>query len=517
MGYAEHFENTPQSAPLFGKKMVPNAAGGYVFEVDDWQRLRRFLILGCEGGTYYESERKLTLENAQVIRRCLASDGPRTVASIVEISDRGLAPKNDAAVFALAVATKFGDESTRKLAFEAVAKVCRIATHLFQFAQSREAIGGGWGRGMRRAISRYYDRADLVSQAIKYQERNGWSHRDLLRLAHPKGQQAPVWDAICRPVKWEQIQHPLVEGWLKIQKTTDIATAAKLIETFQLPREMVPTQLLTDPRIWGALLPHMPMTALMRNLGNLSKSGLLAPFSEASKTVVQKLCDQTALQRSRLHPFSVLVAAKIYGNGHGLRGGGVWTPVPQVIEALDQAFEGTFPNVVPTGKRFLLGVDVSGSMSCRMSTSPMSAAEAAAAMALVIARTEPFYFMGGFSTQFVDLGITAHDRLLTVLEKTRDHNFGGTDTSVAIEWAAQHDLEVDVFVILTDNETWAGDRHTCEVLNRYRRKMSLPSKLGVVAFTGTARTIGDTEDLNTMDFVGMDASLPQGLAAFVSL
>ena len=61
MTYANHFQNTQQSEPIFGRSMVQNAAGGFVFEIDDWQRLRRFLILGAEGGTYYASERKLTL------------------------------------------------------------------------------------------------------------------------------------------------------------------------------------------------------------------------------------------------------------------------------------------------------------------------------------------------------------------------------------------------------------------------------------------------------------------------
>src|SRR5262249_30824452 len=47
-------KRTPQWAPLRGQ--VPNSAGGYAWEVDEWTRLRRFLILGSEGGSYYASE-----------------------------------------------------------------------------------------------------------------------------------------------------------------------------------------------------------------------------------------------------------------------------------------------------------------------------------------------------------------------------------------------------------------------------------------------------------------------------
>ena len=54
----------PQAQRIPGSNQVPNSAGGYAYPVDDWVRLDRFLILGPEGGSYYASERKLTIENA---------------------------------------------------------------------------------------------------------------------------------------------------------------------------------------------------------------------------------------------------------------------------------------------------------------------------------------------------------------------------------------------------------------------------------------------------------------------
>ena len=32
--------------------MVENNAGGFVFKLDEWKQLERFLILGSEGGTF---------------------------------------------------------------------------------------------------------------------------------------------------------------------------------------------------------------------------------------------------------------------------------------------------------------------------------------------------------------------------------------------------------------------------------------------------------------------------------
>ncbi len=68
---------TPQGERVPGRAdMARNNASGFGFAVDDWTRLRRFLILGTEGGTYYTSERELTRENAEALIRCVCRGRP---------------------------------------------------------------------------------------------------------------------------------------------------------------------------------------------------------------------------------------------------------------------------------------------------------------------------------------------------------------------------------------------------------------------------------------------------------
>src|SRR5438034_4337967 len=128
------FRAMAQTAPLPGSGQVPNSAGAFAWAVDEWTQLRRFLVLGYEGGSYYASEAKLRRENAKVLERCIAADGARTVAEIARVSVEGRAPKNDPALFALAMAAGLGDEATRQAALEALPQVARTGTHLFQFA-----------------------------------------------------------------------------------------------------------------------------------------------------------------------------------------------------------------------------------------------------------------------------------------------------------------------------------------------------------------------------------------------
>jgi 60 kDa SS-A/Ro ribonucleoprotein len=110
INYAKIFNRraTPQSRPIPGSTQVANSGGGSSWQVDDWTRLDRFLILGAEGGTYYIAERDLVKQNHDAIVRCIKADGVRAVKRIVEISDSGRAPKNDPAVFALALVATHG-------------------------------------------------------------------------------------------------------------------------------------------------------------------------------------------------------------------------------------------------------------------------------------------------------------------------------------------------------------------------------------------------------------------------
>src|SRR6266550_7405360 len=71
INYAKLFNRrvTPQSQPIPGSTQVRNSDVGYSWEVDDWTRFDRFLILGADGGTYYIGERELVKQNHDALRR----------------------------------------------------------------------------------------------------------------------------------------------------------------------------------------------------------------------------------------------------------------------------------------------------------------------------------------------------------------------------------------------------------------------------------------------------------------
>jgi len=127
MNYTNHFNTleTPQTQAIPGREaeMKPNNAGGVTFSLDRWKYFERFLVLGSEGGSYYVNENKLTVDNAKNVIDCIQEKGVRAVQTLVEISTTGRAHKNDPAIFALALASTFGDEETKKAAYISIQKV----------------------------------------------------------------------------------------------------------------------------------------------------------------------------------------------------------------------------------------------------------------------------------------------------------------------------------------------------------------------------------------------------------
>ncbi len=522
----------PQSEPLPGQ--VPNSAGGYSYELDLWGKLNRFLILGSEGGSYYATERALTQENAKTLTECLNADGVRTVQVIVEVSESGRAPKNTPAIFALALATTAPEIEARQAAVAAIPKVCRTGTHLFQFAQMVNTMRG-WGRALRRGIAEWYTEQDterVAYQMVKYRQRDGWTHRDLLRLAHPKPT-STTQDALFKWVTAEAADakpgfavaaapEPEDEALRKVwafeqaQRATDVDTIVRLINDYALVREAIPTQFLNETAVWDALLQNMPMTAMIRNLGNMSKHGLLVPLSDAEKLVVARLTDAERLTKARVHPIAVLSAMRTYRSGRGFRGSGTWKAAPRVLDALDTAFELAFGAVQPANKRTMLALDVSGSMTLGSiaGVPNLTPREGAAAMAMVAARTEPEYTVTAFSHELVPVDIHAKMSIDSVVNTTSAIPMGGTDCALPMLYATEHGLDVDTFIIYTDSETWFGNVHPAQALREYRDARGIPAKLIVVGMVASRYTIADPNDAGMLDVVGFDTAAPNLMNAF---
>jgi 60 kDa SS-A/Ro ribonucleoprotein len=512
-------------------RQVRNTAGGYTFQLDDEARLRRFLILGSDAPTYYSSAAELTKDNAGVVLRMAETQPRRLVDVIVEISLAGRAPKQNATLFALAIAAGVPtDPADRAYALAQIPRVVRTGTHLFQFAEYVEQFRG-WGRSLRTGVAAWYlDKSvdDLAYQLAKYRQREGWSHKDLLRLSHPLTAE-PSREALFNWASGKETDiatlPSVVGAFLRAQQGDTVQEWTAAVEQ-GVSWEMLPDAALGKAEVWEALINRgMPMTALIRQLPRLTRLGLLHPTSRTAAQVATQLTDGERLHKARVHPVNVLVAARTYASGHGARSESTWSPSRTIVDALDAAFYASFDALEPTNKRIRVALDVSGSMGSPASGLPISCREAAGAMAMATIRSETLWDVVGFtgggwgwgssrSNGLTELAISPRQRLDDVLRTIDRQDYGRTDCSLPIVDATKKGLEFDVFEVWTDNETYAGTPHPHQALQQYREKTGIDAKLTVAGMTATPFSIADPTDPGMLDVVGMDSVVPTLIADF---
>ncbi|CAI5452675.1 unnamed protein product [Caenorhabditis angaria] len=576
----------PRQMEQVREDQVQNKAGGFVFTVSDETRIRRFLILGTASGTYYQSSKELTLENAKAMIDIINAGNAHTILKeLGEINAANRNPKMSPLLFVLAITARYhvhdpkkagADETINKYskyisemhraAFALIPEVCRIPTHLFEFVGYCEVISKstnnadaktstGWGRRMRTAISSWYTTKTAEKLAMfltKYPQREGWSHRDLFRLAHPvlnarnsverleleqifryavKGDLLPrkrllaADDAARGDIKqYTDVQLDtelnsrnldLIEAYLKLkhEKSEEVIVAA--IKKHGLVREHLPTDSLNSKLVWETLFDvRMPMTALIRNLGKMSLVECLDDARVAQ--ICQRLTDPEELRRTRIHPLTLLIAKEIYGRGRGDKGSLTWNPNKEILKAMEAGFYKSFSNAPVTNKRYCLALDVSGSMCCSVAGSAISCRNASTAMSLVHLHNEPEVKCVAFCDELTELPFTKEWTMQKVQNHIDQLRFGATDCGLPMLWAAEKGLKFDCFIVYTDNDTWAGHVHPFEALQQYREKSGIhDAKLIVMGMTATPFTIADPRDRGMLDISGFDSSVPSIVAEFV--
>lgn len=534
---------TPQTQQVPGRTdQVKNNAGGYVFEVSFMTQLRRFLTIGSAGGTYYVGQDALTRENGQMIidaitAPTLASNRLQhhkaLVDEIVEISLGGRAMKQNPTLFALAIACQIGETEGKQYARKQITKVVRTGTHLFLFAGYLQQFGG-WSRGIRRELGKWYSEKEadqLAYQLVKYRQREGWTHKDLIRLTHPKVASPRARASIDWVLNGTDPGGPNPEGVTVPNPIRGFQAAQEgfdpvgVLDKINLPWEALPDAALNNPEVWKKLIGRgMPLGALLRQLPRLTRLGLISDLDKTSYTdlIVMELRNSEAITRSRIHPFNVLVAMKTYASGQGK--GSTWTPSHKIVDALDDMFYLAFGNVTPTGKRTMNALDLSASMTWPENFNQrlkMDARQIAAALSMVTVRTEPnmmtvgFTSSGGyFGSGLSVLPISSRQRLDDVMATIQQQRAGATDCSLPMLYAMENNLPIDTFVIYTDNETHSGSMHPFQALKQYRKASGIDSKLIVVACTPTRFSIADPNDPGMLDISGFDSATPQLISDF---
>jgi len=518
--------------------MVRNRAGGLVCSVTPMDYLDRILLLGTTHNTYYASGAEVTGEAVSFLVELFNRD-PQAVDRVVQISQSGRAPSNSHALMALAIALSSRNDETKDRAVRAFPKVARTGADFLHLVALTDRMRR-WSRSFRRAVQHWFlsqnpDR--LAYQAVKYPQRSQWTMRDVVRLGHPLSavHRAPeehrerirailYWIAKGWPGIGDE-PHPdpaLRKIWaverLRRLPDNEVGVAARLIAQEGIPREAVPTNFLRHQAVWDALLPQMPMMALVRNLATLTRKGIIGRGSpEIVDTVCRRLTDRTAIRMARLHPVHYLMALRTYAVGYSKTTGHRWDPVPEVVDALERGFILAFQEIEPSPAEVIVAVDVSGSMSSTMGIGPgadgLRAIEIGAVLAMSLSRSFPNHRIWGFNTACFDLCITPEMGLQQVVNRFRAN--GGTDISTPVFRAMNERVPADALVIVTDNETWKNREPVHHVMDRYRESIGRPVALVVIATSVTEYSVASQGDPLSLNIAGFDSNVTGLTRAFI--
>lgn len=500
------------------------------FTITPESRARRFLVLGCEGGTYYATEPQLTRENAAAVLEWATESPDMAAAAIVDGIADGAFPRLNAPLFALAVLATAEAPGVRRAAWARVRNL-KTQSQLMQFVENYKALGGKWGRTARTGLAAWYVNRPtrlLAYQMLKYQNRNGWTTRDLLRMGHPVPRpgtgQADLFAWAAGSVNYlGEVADPGAQELLDLVEAAkhagNAASVAGLIRASggNLTREMIPSQWLNEPEVAIALMERSPATALIRNLAAFTRCGAITARGSGGDMVVDRLTDAEWMAASRLHPVNVLIAWETYKGGAPVRGRGEgWSPVPRVVDALEEAFYLSFRGLPKIKHPLMLAIDTSGSMqSGTVAGTRLSPAKAGMALAMAFVRAAEPGHVAVFGVDSRIWPIPIHqDTKLDDAVSAGVFGGGSTDLSAVTELARKVAKQVGPqlvapqgFMTITDSETNAHRVNPAESLRRYRYEVDAPEAGHVVVgMTASQCSIADPADPRMLDVVGFDTS-----------
>jgi 60 kDa SS-A/Ro ribonucleoprotein len=195
--------------------------------------------------------------------------------------------------------------------------------------------------------------------------------------------------------------------------------------------------------------------ALRMNLNTLLRHGVFNGYDNLVRFVAERLENEDEIRRSRQFPYQFLAAAL---NAEG--------EVPERIkEALGTAAEVACGNVPKMPGALVIGLDVSGSMSCpitghrgRGATSKMRCVDVAALFAAAVLRRNPDSVIIPFDTRAHRVVAEPNESILKLAARLAKYGGGGTNCSLPLAEAntTYRDRTFAGCVLVSDMESWVG-------------------------------------------------------------
>jgi 60 kDa SS-A/Ro ribonucleoprotein len=464
--------------------------------------------------------------------------------------------------YTLAVCARSTSQSVSEAAYAAIQTVCKTPEQLFMFLHyCQESIGGmnlkTWPRKHRKAIARWYtenpqyrhDPIYLARHVTKYRKRHGFTHKKVLKSCHPKSSHcsAELKYILCYVVKGIAKANQTFPELMNSGRTsnqnvaeflTDVETIKKkrvpeddtiaLIKKWNLTWENIPTEFLRFKEVWRALLLFMPMTALLRNLGKLTKYGLLQPGSEEEARVCSRIENKQILQGARLHPIQILSSLNGYRRGRGLRTNQRrWAVNPNIVQSLMKAFVAQLNSTIQPpnqSRQILVAINTQISMDNHVVGIPlMNCKQTAAAIAMTLkvchSSSQTVTFGSANTAQLFPLqrenNMFDVEQNLEEIQTRQDRD--SANFKAPFQYALENMTRVDAVILMTDHLT-PGDQIDIRDAYAIFREHSPNTLLITVCFKKSEEVppVADPRDPQMLDVIGVDSHAVDTILSFIS-
>ena len=427
------------------------------------------LMTNTFGNTFYVGQKGVIKESEKIHKQAIKADPMFYAKALVFARTQGYMRSQP--IYGLSLLCK----ADPKL-FEAIFdQVILTPSDLKDFIALRGKSGHGW----KRVASKWLTQKMSQYWAIKYgskSNKDDYALYDILNVVHPVVPGGSDLFAYILGKDYNAEVLPQVAQFKRLKAASTDEEKIAAITEGRLPHEVTTPFVGKSKKVWEALIPQMPVMALLRNLATAERHDA----ASANKKFIQKtFSNSEIIAKSKILPFRFLEAEKHVKE--------MW-----IKDALRDALELSFANIPDIEGNTCVMLDISGSMGAGYGHPEVLPQAAIFAVALMKKADNGRLLL--FDTSVVEMSISKRDSLLTQAQKIRPR--GGTDTSAPFELITGNGEKYDNIILITDEQQNTG-APAYRSFEKYKKSVKNPNvKLFIIDVNNYKSALFNPKDDN---------------------
>lgn len=437
----------------------------------------QMLLTNTLSNTFYVKQGDLLKESNELHDKMVATDPAYMAKALVYARNKGFMRSQT-------ILGLFKLSSLKERFFEQVfEEIIRTPNDLSDFFSIvRSVRGGEGGRRIKRVAGNWILKNLTEYWAIKYgsdRGNGGYSLADMIRTTHPKCEHNAIIAYLLG--KNPKTGLPQIDCFEALKYAKSDTDKVALITTGRLPHEVATTFAGGSKAVWKAIVPQMPIFALLKNLATIERQGVM---NDVRDVVVATFQNKDKVRNSKILPFRFIDAMEHVRDG-------------KVKDALRDALEISFESIPDFEGNTGVLLDVSPSMFHTPNLMKTASVLATSIMKKTGGNGELVLFGNTAQVHHISM----RDSLLTQAETLARIQIPGTNQGIAIQTLLNARKSVDNLIIITDGEQNSG-RPFMDVLADYKRIVNKNVRTFIVDVSPYGHAITATQERNTYYIYG---------------